>query len=322
MKLPRRDLLKLTAGLALGGSVLPRAALPAELTAVKVISVPSDGTKGVLYAQKTNAFAKRGLQVDVAAMTSGAVIYAAILGGAAQFGSGNLFSVFSAYARGVPLRIVAPITLYTTDNADTFLIVRKDDPIHSARDFNGKTLGVVSVRDSDDFATRGWSDNNGGEGHSLHAVELPAAQMPAALDAERIDAGVLRPPFLTVAMASGKYRILGKPFDSIGPRFVLSCWVSTADYIAKNAVTVNSFVAAVTEGYHYINTHQPETVDLIATFAGQDPALLGRGVRSVMAESITLADVQRPLDFAVKNGLIDKTFDVKGLLAAAFPLVK
>src|SRR5258708_5771315 len=99
MKLPRRDLLKLTAGPAVGGS---------------------------------------GLQVDVGAMTSGAVIYAAILGGAAQFGSGNLFSVFSAYARGVPLRIVAPITIYTTDNADTFLIVRKDDPIHSARDFNGK----------------------------------------------------------------------------------------------------------------------------------------------------------------------------------------
>ncbi len=41
-----------------------------------------------------------------------------------------------------------------------------------------------------------------------------------------------------------------------------------------------------------------------------------------MAESITLADVQRPLDFAVKSGLIDKTFDVKGLLAASVPLTR
>jgi NitT/TauT family transport system substrate-binding protein len=318
----RRDLLKLMAVLALGEASLPRSAPAADLTAVRTLSVPNDATKGLLYAQKANLFAQHGLQVDIAAMTSGATVYAAVLGGAAQFGSGNLFSVFAAHARSVPLRIIAPISLYTTDNADTLLIVRKDGPIRSARDLNGKTIGVGSVRDSDDFATRGWVGMNGGDGQSLRAVELPAAQQTVALDAERIDASVVRPPFLTVAMASGKYRILGKPFDAIGPRFLLSCWVATADYIAKNAVTVAAFVAALTEAARYTNAHPAETVDLVATFSGQDPALLARGVRSLMAESITLADVQRPLDFAVKSGLIDKTFDVRELLAASVPLTK
>lgn len=320
--LRRRDLLTRTAILALGGTVLPRIAGAAGLEAVRTLSVPNDGTKGLLYAQKANLFAQHGLQVDIGAMTSGATVYAAVLGGAAQFGSGNLFSVFAAYARGVPLRIVAPITFYVTDNADTLLIVRKDGPIRTARDLNGKTIGVGSVRDSDDLATRGWVDANGGDGRSLRAVELPAAQQTAALDAERIDASVVRPPFLTVAMASGKYRIAGKPFDAIGPRFLLSCWVATADYIAKNPATVNNFVAALMEAARYANAHQAETVDLVAAFSGQDPALLARGVRSVMADSITLADVQRPLDFAVKSGLLEKPFDVKGLLAASVPFAK
>jgi hypothetical protein len=53
---------------------------------------------------------------------------------------------------------------------------------------------------------------------------------------------------------------------------------------------------------------------MVATFTGLDPAVLGRGVRSTTAESVTLADVQRPLDFALKNGIIDRPFDVSGLL--------
>jgi ABC-type nitrate/sulfonate/bicarbonate transport system substrate-binding protein len=113
---------------------------------------------------------------------------------------------------------------------------------------------------------------------------------------------------------------LGKPFDSIGQRFLLSCWVATTDFIAKNSALVNDFAATLNEAGRYVNAHQAETVDLVAAFTGQDPALIARGVRSTMAETITLADVQQPLDFAFKNGLIDKTFDVSALLAPSVPL--
>jgi hypothetical protein len=51
-------------------------------------------------------------------------------------------------------------------------------------------------------------------------------------------------------------------------------------------------------------------------FPAKIPALLGHGVRSISAESIADTDVQRPLDFARKYGLIDKSFDASALLAA------
>lgn len=285
-----------------------------------MLSVPNDATKGLLYARKAGLFEKHGLHVDVAAMTSGAAVFAALVGGAAQFGSGSLFPVFSAFARGVPLRIVAPIQVYTTTNADTWIIVRKDSAVHSARDLDGKLLGVTALNDTDEFSSRGWVTMNGGDGKSLHAVELPAANMAAALDAGRIDAAIFRPPFLTVAVDSGKYRVVGKPYDAIAPRFLQACWVSTADYVAKNATVVRDFVAAVGESARYVNAHQAETIPLVAEFSGADPALLARGVRARLADSITLADVQKPLDFAVANGLIKQKFDVRDLLAPSVPL--
>ena len=159
-------------------------------------------------------------------------------------------------------------------------------------------------------------------GSSLRLVELKPVEQVSALEAGRIDVVVLKSPYLQAAMASGKFRILGKPLDAIGSRFLLSSWVAGLDFITKNAELVNNFVAAMTEAARWTNAHQAQTVDLVAGFTGQDPATIGKGIRSVTAESITLADIQRPLDLAVKYGIIDKPFDVSGLLAPSVPLTR
>ena len=320
MKVPRSDFIRLAAAVALSGAAAPATA--ADAPALHVLSVPSDGAKSLLYAQKSGLFTKRGVTVDIAPMTSGAAIFAAVLGGSAQFGAGNLFTVFSAFARGVPLRIVAPISIYLSESADTMLIVKKDGPIKTARDLSGKLIGTESIKDVSEMATRSWVDQNGGDGKSMRAVDLPAAQQAAAIDAGRIDATTIKPPYLTTAMATGRYRILGKPLDAIAPRFLLSCFVATTDFIAKNPAAVSGFAAALADAAHYVNAHQAETVDLVAAFSGQDPATIARGTRSTMAETLTLADVQRPLDFAYKYGIVDKTFDVNGLLAPTIPITK
>jgi len=58
----------------------------------------------------------------------------------------------------------------------------------------------------------------------------------------------------------------------------------------------------------------------VAAFTGQDPALIAAGVRSITAQSITLAEVQRPLDFAFAHGTIDRHYDAKVMLAASIPM--
>ncbi len=80
------------------------------------------------------------------------------------------------------------------------------------------------------------------------------------------------------------------------------------------------FVAACGEAARYTNAHPRETINLVATFSGLDPALLQHSVRSITADAITLADVQRPIDFAYKYGIIDKPFDASAVLAAGVPI--
>jgi NitT/TauT family transport system substrate-binding protein len=321
MFLPRKDFVKLAGVASLAGLAGATANAQAQdLRTVRMLSVPSDGSKALLYAQQAGLFRKHGIQADILPMGSGAAIFAALLGGSADFGAGSLLPVFTAYAHGVPLRIIAPISLYESAQPDSVLLVQKDSPIRSARDLNGKSMGGNTPSDIFVAATRAWVDQHGGDGKSLRAIELQPSEQLAALEAGRIDATVLKAPFSTVGLESGKVRVLGKPLDAIAPRFLLSAWVATVDFIAKNPDVVNGFVAACTESARYTNAHPADTIAMVATFSGQDPALLSHGVRSITAESITLADVQRPLDFAYKYGIIDKEFDASAVLAASVPI--
>jgi ABC-type nitrate/sulfonate/bicarbonate transport system substrate-binding protein len=76
---------------------------------------------------------------------------------------------------------------------------------------------------------------------------------------------------LTVALESGRFRVLGRPLDAIAPRFLLSSWVASADYIAKNPETVSAFTAALAEAARFTNAHQAATTDMVAAFTGLGP---------------------------------------------------
>lgn len=323
MTLHRGDFIRLGVGASFGGIVgAPDRAAAQTLETVRALSLPIDPAKQILYAMQAGIFRKRGLQVELSPMGSGAATFAAVVGGSAEFGAGSLFSVFSAYGRGIPVRMVAPIAVYDTDRCDSWLLVRKDSPFHTPRDLSGKVMGADSPNDIYVASTRAWIDQHGGDGKSLRSLGLNAREQLTALDQGRVDMVVLKPPFLTLAMGSGRIRALGKPLDVIAPRFLLSCWIATTDYIAKNPATVKAFVDGLTEAGRYTNRHQAETIDMVAQFAKQDPTQIREGVRTVIAESVSLADIQKPLDFAYKFGVIDKQYDAKLMLSSFVPMSK
>lgn len=317
---PRRDFIRFATAAPLAASVLPSAARADTLQTLRVLSYPSDAIKQILYPSQAGIFRDLGVSVELQPMSSGAAILAALVGGTGDFGSSSLFPAFSARGNGIPLRIVAPIALYDTDHCDAWLMVRAGADIHEARDLNGKVMAGDTPADISIYATRVWMDHNGADGKSLRAIGLPASSVLAAMVQGRIDTAVMRPPFLTIATQSGQLRALAKPLDMIAPRFLLSCWLATDDYISKNGALVKAFVSGLTAGARYVDSHQNDTVDMVAQFTKQDPAQIRAGVRTIIADSITVADVQKPLDFAFRFGLVDKHYDARTMLSQYVPM--
>lgn len=282
---------------------------------IRVASNAADDVTPLLYALKTGMFAKAGLDVQIEKMNSGAAVTAAVVGGAIDIGKSSIIPLINAHVHGVPVEIVAPGEMWLTDAPISGMLVKKDSPISSARDLNGKTVAVVALGDLTHTGSRAWIDQNGGNSKSVRYLELPSSAALAALNDGRVDAANVSNPVFAQMLASGRLRLIGRPSDAIAKRFLITAFFTTAGYAAANSETVGKFVQVLRAAATYTNAHHAETAPMTAAFWGIDPAILTGMTRATVGLAVDPRDIQPLVDVAAKYGVIDKPFDARDLLA-------
>ena len=313
--LDRRTFVSLTAGAAFVAA--GRSVFAQTLTKISVATPPTDGAKALLWGVHAGIFKKYGLDVEIVPIGSGAAALAALAGGSAQVAFGNILSIASGYTRGVPFEIVAPGDIYTTDRPYMLLFVKKDSDVRTGKDLSNKAIASPALRDLTSMATLAWIDQNGGDSKSVRTLEFPASAAMGALDTSRVDAATLSSPFLDAAQDSGKYRVVGKPYDAIAKRFVIASWVANSQVVSKDPQVYARFGQAMHEASVYSNAHLADTVDLVSQFTKIDPQVIAHGTRILDAEYLTRADIQPVIDFSAKYGLIDHGFDAETIISPA-----
>ena len=133
---------------------------------------------------------------------------------------------------------------------------------------------------------RAWIDQHGGDSKTIRIVELPASASTAALDEGRVDAATVFEPALTQALQTGKYRILGRQFDSVagGQRFEQTAFAGVAGWVERSRDAATRFARAMHESILY-TTRTSRTVDLVASYTNVIPTS-SRSVRYVDAEYV------------------------------------
>jgi NitT/TauT family transport system substrate-binding protein len=303
--------------LLLGLLLLPlHAAGSQEVATIHVAGPPIDDYKPVYYAIQSGLFKKYGLNVDATITSSGSAALAAVAGGSMQVAFTSLPAVLQAHVRGVPFKVVAPAQWYLADAPTAMMIVKKDGSIRSGRDLDGKTIATSSLKDLNQTASLAWIDANGGDSKTVKMVELPSSAIATAIDEGRIDAATIADPFLSAAVNSGKARVLAHSYDAIGKRFETSVYVSMDDFVQGHQDAMKRFAAAMHESIVYTNTHLPETVTLVASYSGVEPAVVAKTIRVIDPEYIDPRNLQPMIDIGVKYGLIERAFDANDLIAS------
>jgi NitT/TauT family transport system substrate-binding protein len=303
---------------ALGASSLlgaiPRLAYAADLQTVNLASAFQDDIAPVLYGVSSGIFARRGLDVHVQPATSGGAAAAAVAGGALQFAKSGPISLIAGHAHGVGFTVIAPSRISTPERPLGHLLVRADSPIKTAKDCNGKIFAGSALNDFNALVALQWVDLNGGDWHSIKLVEIPASSVIPALVDNRIDAATAEDPVRYDALASGKIRALANPFDSVGKRYIASCWFTSKDLVAKQPDLVRRFVAGLREATVYASAHPAEMASSLAPFLHDDPAKLQKMGLSQLGVTLDARELQPVVDIAVKFGIIDKSFDARDLV--------
>jgi len=208
-------------------------------------------------AKDLKLFDKYGLNVDLVMITGGARSVAALLGGSTQFATGSGTAPLQAYARGSDVTILA-----ASYNKFPYAVVVKPD-IRTPKDLRGKKISILNFGGSNDIALqlalKEWGIKQQ-EVNVIIGADAPTRLL--SLTVGSVDATILSPPHLTMALKAG-YRILGDMGD-MHARFSQSTLYVRRGYLKDNRDVVKRFLKAYAEAIKVVKTDRERTIKIFA----------------------------------------------------------
>ncbi len=282
------------------------------LQTIQLGATPSDDMTPILYARRSGAFAKAGLDVQLTNTSSGAATAAAVSAGTFAFGKSSLTTLLIAHEKGLPYTLVAADVIYDSRSPYAGFITVPDAGIHTGKDIADKLVAVSSLGDMGSVALQAWVDAHGGDGRAIKFVEVPLSAALAAVDAHRVAAAEASIPVLAAALEAGK--ILIPAYTTIARTFLLAAWFTTAEYSQKHPDVVRAFARVFAQTAAYTNAHHAETVAMMAEFTGIDAGVIGRMTRTIAGTSLQVAQIQPVIETSVKYGALKRSFPARDII--------
>jgi NitT/TauT family transport system substrate-binding protein len=283
---------------------------PKPIRTLKVGYLPLTDFLGMYAAIEQGYMTDEGLKLELTAMAGGATIIPAIVGGSLDFGISNYVSVIVANGQGIKIKAFSDSSYGSRASPPFALVVKKDSPIKTAKDLNGKKVAVNTRNGIVHVGVMEWIDRNGGDAKSVQYVELPFPQMPPAITSGSVDAAAPTEPFVTVATSADSV-ILANYLTELRDDCAIAGFVSTDDWITKNRDAAAAFHRANTKGMDFVTKNDATARQYVAKYANLDPALASKIKLSALHSTPIVEAVQFWVDLSKKWGLLDKSSTLK-----------
>jgi NitT/TauT family transport system substrate-binding protein len=276
------------------------------LPVIRVTAGPYDSYAEAYYAEAQGFFKKAGLDVRIESFTSGEKMALAVAGGASDIGLDNPIHLALGMAHGANFVVIGGSSLYSNKSPSTALLIEKNSPIKTAKDLENSTVAISGLKNIQELGIKAWLSQNGADIAKIRFVELPTAEMGAAVGRGTVAAALVAEPFFSVSLKNSPVRVLSYPFDSVAPQFYISTWFTTPAYLKSNPDLVKRFMAAIYESAKWANTHMADTGQILVKVAKIDPDTLQTMRRTLYAEDMRASGLQPQLDIGYKYGVLDK----------------
>jgi NitT/TauT family transport system substrate-binding protein len=301
----------LAAPLAAGFPAIVRAQDKPE---IRIGTIPTEIAAAVYYARELGYFEKAGYTVTITPISNGAAVSSAILAGAIDVGFSNPVSLNIAHDHGLPLTILAGAGLHDAKApTNGIMTVTTTSPLHTAKDFAGKTIAVSGLANITYLSARSWIDKNGGDSKAAKYIEIPLPQMAPDVLSGHVDAATMDAAGKE-ATANAQFRALGSTFDAIAPRFLASLWFSTTDFVKNKPAAAKAFATVVRQASVWANANPHDAIAIYAKNSKYAAADLEHALRPIFATSVTPDLVQPSIDASAKYGMIKAAFPAKDFI--------
>jgi NitT/TauT family transport system substrate-binding protein len=310
--LDRRRALALLAGAA----AMPAAAARANAQAappVRVAFMSTDAFAQAGYADAAGFFKQADVGIELVTLPNSGAIAAAVAGGSLDVGLANPVSLANAIEQGLPFVAIAAGALFSEKKPQALLIVPKTSAVQTAKDLEGKTVGLIEIRGITQTAMTSWLQKNGADPALVHYAEMPFPAMGPAMQQGRIDAAFISEPALVALRPTT--RPIGDPYAAIASEWYLNLWFTTKTWLANNPAAARRFVQAIQKSAPWVNAHPAETGAVLQKYVAIPDDVLAKVVRSQFAADLDVARIQPVLDVAARDGAIKRPLDAHEIIA-------
>jgi NitT/TauT family transport system substrate-binding protein len=297
----------------LGASVLAPRIATAQTAKIRIGAPASDTFAIAFFAADGGFYQRAGLDVSVAVFPGSGPVTTAVAGGALDVGLTDLVQLANAYNRGVPLAAICGGGLYAPQDSTTELCVGKNSTIRTAKDFEGQTIGVITLASISAVAVRAWLTQHGADAQKVKLVEMPFAEMAPAIARGTVAGAYLAEPVMSQVLP--ELRIVASPYDAIAGHFLISLWFSSNDWIANNRDTAHKLVRAIGEAAKWANAHRDLTLPMLVKYAKLDPDKTAGMRRARYETSLDPRLLQPVLDIAASYHAIEKPVAAPAVIA-------
>jgi ABC-type nitrate/sulfonate/bicarbonate transport system substrate-binding protein len=295
-----------------GGSSSTEASKPATLN---VGVIPIADVAPLYLGIKKGFFKEQNLTVNPKLAEGGAAITPAVLSGDFEIGFSNNISLLIAASKGLPVQVISQGVLAGTDTKEAWadLLVLKNSSIKTAKDLEGKTIAVNTLKNICEVTIKASLQKEGVDVNKLKWIEVPFPDMNAALDAKRVDGACVVEPFVSQGTA-GKARGIDPFYVNTAPDLSVATYFTSKQYAEQNPEVVDRFVTAINKSLDYAQSHPDETRAVLTEYT-QIPAAAAKTIKLPIWRSDLQTDTIELLSKLSKQyGLIEKQPDLNTLI--------
>lgn len=228
-----------------------------------------DAQQGALpvVAMRRGFFEKEGLNVEVKFVSSGSEIPSGMAGGTIPLAIAAWTNPMAMEANGVPARILAQ----TTDvSGAQQLVVRKDGPIKTPKDLEGRKLALTRIGLIMSIMDR-MCKEHGCDVSKIQLVNMAPQEIVLAFQRGEVDAIQTWEPWAIYAVQAGG-RVLMSATDSFVPGKegkkrldgVYAAVFARDDFVAKNPRTVEAALRGLKNAAEWLEANRDAAADIIA----------------------------------------------------------
>lgn len=194
--------------------------------------------------QRAGIFKKHGFDLDLTYTQGSGETQQAVIAGSVQIGVAvGTLGALGAYAKGAPIRIIGA---ETTGARDLYWYVKKDSPIKTIKDYDGRTVAFSTIGSSTHGVVLGYIQQYGIR-PNLVATGSPTATIVQVMSGQ-VDVGWSAPPDGLDQLDKGDIRVVSNGNDaSIFKNQTVRVLAVNANYLQEHPDIIRRFMQAYRE---------------------------------------------------------------------------